>query len=76
MAGVALNIYGSDYENISSQYTNQLNIFGSSSKIPTVIIELGPVRNGSAVSNCEADQKGWQDASADIVKGIMPSIFL
>lgn len=72
LSGVALNIYGQDYNDISNQYKTQLKAFGSSnSQIPTVIIELGPVRNGSAVNNCENDQAGWQTVAGPIAAGVI-----
>lgn len=72
LSGVALNIYGSDYNDISSQFNTQLAAFGSNaSQIPTVIIELGPVRNGTAVSNCESDNTGWQDVAGPIATGVI-----
>ena len=72
LGGVALNIYGADYNDISNQYKTQVSAFGSgNSQIPTVIIELGPVRSGAAVKNCESDTAGWQTVSGPIATGVI-----
>lgn len=69
--GVDLNIYGTDFSDIKAQYNNQKIAFDSyatyfQSPAETVIGELGPVRDGSAIYDCSMNGS-WAQVATQIV---------
>lgn len=70
--GAALNIYGSTFASIQSQYNDQsanLNAYSNNFDTPikTLISELGPTRQGQADQNCQSDE--WRQLSSDVISG-------
>ncbi len=75
LSGAAFTIYGSDYANIKSQLADQTqaverfpNFFNQPPGI--LISEMGPIRGGGAISDCNAGSD-WQNLAKPIISDFL-----
>lgn len=73
--GVDLNIYGTDFYDIKTQYDYQKSAFDPyktyfKSYIETTIGELGPVQGGSTIDDCSSDGS-WPQVATQIINGFV-----